>query len=288
MSIDVAQVVGAQLPSAAMSWDERDVILYHLGLGAGADRPTDPDELAYLYEGFGPRVLPSFGVLPGMRALMGMFEVPGMSIDHGMVLHGEQEIVLHAGPLPAQASTLSTGCIEAVYDKGSGAVVVGTAETRDEAGTLLCTNRMSAFVRGEGGFGGDPGPKRAASGPHGDPDRVVEVSTLPHQALIYRLSGDLNPLHVDPDAATRAGFTTPILHGLSTYGVVCKAVVDELLGGQPGRVRAYRVRFSGVVYPGETIRVSMWSDGDMVFVEATAVERDEAVLSGASLDVVSP
>ena len=283
MSIDVQRVVGAELPAADMQWDERDVILYHLGLGGGATRPTDRAELAYLYEGLGPSVLPSFGVLPGMGALMGMFDVPGMDIDRSMVLHGEQEITLHTRPLPAVAATSSTGQIDSVWDQGSGALVVGVAETRDGDGTLLCTNRMSAFVRGEGGFGGDRAPKSSSPDKSGPPDLVVELPTLPHQALIYRLSGDLNPLHADPDYAEGAGFPRPILHGLSTYGVACKAVVDELLGGRVADVLSYRARFSGVVFPGETIRVSVWDRWPWLVLEATTVERDSPVLADGAM-----
>ena len=174
----------------------------------------------------------------------------------------------------------------ALYDKGSAAVVVIEVES-GPAGDPLFTNRFTVFARGEGGFGGDqnsPAPQNAP--PDREPDAVVESPTMRHQALIYRLSGDKNPLHADPDFAKLGGFDAPILHGLCTYGIACKAVVDTLLDGDVNAVARYQVRFTGVVFPGETVVTSMWREGDRIVLSATTTERpDKAVLSNAAIGV---
>ena len=144
-------------------------------------------------------------------------------------------------------------------------------------------NRFAAFLRGEGGFGGEPGPAPGNEPPARDPDHVVESPTLPQQALLYRLSGDKNPLHIDPSFAQLGGFDKPILHGLCSYGIVCKAVVDSALGGDVAAVAGYRARFSGVVFPGETIVTSMWEEGGRIVVSARTKERDTPVISNAAI-----
>ena len=193
-----------------------------------------------------------------------------------MLLHGEQDLVLHT-PLPARAKVENTAKVTGVYDKGKGALVVVETETEDEAGGLLCTNRFSAFIRGEGGFGGDSGPAPGNEAPPRDPDHVVESPTLPQQALLYRLSGDKNPLHVDPNMAALGGFDRPILHGLCSFGIVCKAAVDEALEGDVAKV--------GVVFPGETIVTSMWREGDKVLLSAATKERGSPVITNAALTI---
>jgi acyl dehydratase len=163
--------------------------------------------------------------------------------------------------------------------------VVLEVETSDEAGAPLFTNRFSLFLRGEGGFGGEPGPKAGNAPPERDPDGVIEVKTLPQQALIYRLSGDKNPLHADPEFAKMGGFDRPIIHGLCSYGVVCKAIVDNVLGGDTGSVARWQARFAGVGYPGETYQVSHWRDGDVIFVAASSKERGAPIISNAAITV---
>jgi acyl dehydratase len=282
MPIDVAKVVGTELPSQVSEWNVDDVILYHLGLGAGVPA-TDENELEYCYENK-LKVLPSFGVLPVFATLGGMIGVEGMSFNPMMLLHGEQEIVLHK-PLPVRAKVENSARITDVFDKGKGAAVVIHTETKDEQGELLATNRFLAFIRGEGGFGGEPGPAPGNDAPDREPDFVTESPTLPQQALLYRLSGDKNPLHVDPNMAKMGGFDTPILHGLCSYGIVCKAAVDHALGGDVTKVTGYAARFAGVVFPGETIVTSGWRDGDKILLNATTKERGTPVITNAALTV---
>jgi acyl dehydratase len=286
MPIDIDSVLGAKLKEREGSWDPSDVILYHLGLGAGVP-PTDPTELAYTYEGH-LKVLPSFGVIPASPLLFDMLGLPGMDVDLSKLLHGEQEMELHVA-LPVTATVRTSARVCEVVDKGKAALVVLETITRDAATDQpLVTNRFSAFIRGEGGFGRDDGGRSAApppAPPARQPDFEVDRPTLPQQALLYRLSGDLNPIHADPDFARKGGFDQPILHGLCSFGMVCKAVIDAVLDGDVGRVRRYRARFAGVVFPGETITVRMWSDAGAVFVEALCKERGTPVLSNAVIEV---
>ena len=175
-------------------------------------------------------------------------------------------------------------------DKGKAALVVLETVTRDAGSDQpLVTNRFSAFIRGEGGFGDGDGPRPASPPPPAPParppDLQVECRTLPQQALLYRLSGDMNPIHADPEFARKGGFDQPILHGLCSYWMVCKAVIDAVLDGDVGRVGRYRARFAGVVFPGETITVRMWPDAGAVFVEALCKERGTPVLSNAVIEV---
>jgi acyl dehydratase len=282
MPIDVASVVGAELPATVSSWSVDDVILYHLGLGAGA-KPTDPGELEYCYEA-NLKVLPSFGVVPVFGTLMGIMTVPGMQVNPMMILHGEQDLEIHK-PIPTSAEAKHTAHITDVFDRQKGASVVVEAKTTDASGAPLFTNRFSAYVRGEGGFGGERGPRPGNVPPEREPDHVVSSPTMPQQALLYRLSGDKNPLHADPNMAALGGFDRPILHGLCSFGIACKAAVDAALGGDVTKVTRYQARFSGVVFPGEAIETSMWREGDHVILRAVAKEREAPVLSNAALTI---
>ena len=280
MPIDPALALNATIPPAHASWDADDVILYHLGIGAGIDKATDPAELEYTYER-NLKVLPSFGVIPVFSALLNMNTIEGIDVNFALVLHGEQDLVLHR-PIPTTGSIDSEIRVAGIYDKGKAGLVVLEVESSDAGGPLF-TNRFSIFARGEGGFGGDSGPKPANAAPDRQPDAVAASPTMTHQALIYRLSGDKNPLHADPEFAAMAGFPTPILHGLCTYGAACKAVVDTMLEGDVTRVARYQVRFSGVVFPGETIVTSMWDKGDRIVLTAATEERGDTVLSNAAV-----
>jgi acyl dehydratase len=282
MPIDVDKVVGAELPADVSEWDEDEVILYHLGVGAGVP-PTDPGELEYTHEAR-LKVLPSFGVIPVFRMLGGLIGLDGLQFNPMMLLHGEQDLEV-SGPIPTRAKVSSSARVTGVHDKGKAAVVVVETRTDDESGRTLFVNRFSAFLRGEGGFGGDAGPQPGNEAPDRAPDHLVESFTLPQQALIYRLSGDRNPLHVDPQFAQMGGFERPILHGLCSYGVVCKAAVDAALGGDVARVARYQARFAGVVFPGETIVTSVWEEGDRLVLAATAKERDKPVITNAAVTV---
>ena len=278
MPIDIERATGYQFPTHESGWQIDDVLLYHLGLGAGA-KSTDPGELAYTYEAQ-LKVLPTFGVTPVFDMLMGVMGTPGLEFNPMLMLHGEQEIELHQ-PIPVQARVFNSGRIAGIYDKGKAALVVLETKTRTPSNELLFVNRFSLFLRGEGGFGGPSGPKAGNEPPNRAPDLVVESPTLPQQALLYRLSGDKNPLHADPEFAKLGGFDRPILHGLCTYGIVCKAVVDGLLAGDVNRVARYAARFRGVVFPGETISTSMWREGSEIYLQASVPQRDTIVLSNA-------
>jgi acyl dehydratase len=280
MPIDLKKAAGAKLESSTGSWNEDQVILYHLGIGAGLDKPTDPDELKYTYEA-NLKVLPTFAVIPVISALGGLRSVPGVEINFAKVLHGEQEIEIHR-PIPTRAQVEHHSRIAAIYDKGKAALIVLEVETKANNERLF-TNRCSIFARGEGGFGGDPGPKVELEPPQRAPDAVVESRTLPNQALLYRLSGDKNPLHADPAFAKLGGFDRPILHGLCSYGFVCKAAVDTMLGGDVNKVARYQARFAGVVYPGETIVTSLWKEADKIILSAKTKERDTPVMSNSAI-----
>ncbi|MFD9072263.1 MaoC/PaaZ C-terminal domain-containing protein [Streptomyces lasiicapitis] len=279
MPIDAAKALAAEPRSAEITWDHKDIQLYHLGLGAGAnpDLPspaTDPDELRYTLESR-LHVLPSFATVAGAgMGMMGGLAAPGIDVNLAAVLHGGQRVELHR-PIPVKGRAATTAKVAAVYDKGKAAVIVLRSEAADDEGPLW-TSDAQIFVRGEGGFGGERGPSARLEAPDRPFDRAVERHVRADQALLYRLSGDWNPLHADPEFAKLAGFDRPILHGLCTYGMTLKAVVDTVLGGDVSRVRAYATRFAGVVFPGETLRVGMWESEGRVQVAVTAVERGHA------------
>ncbi|MEU4495553.1 MaoC/PaaZ C-terminal domain-containing protein [Streptomyces sp. NBC_00210] len=273
MPIDAAKAVAAEARSTEIHWGHKDVQLYHLGVGAGVPA-TDPDELRYTLESK-LHVLPSFATVAGagLGVVGGLFG-PGLDIDLAAVLHGGQTIELHR-PIPVSGTVVATSRVAAVYDKGKAAILVLRTEAADDEGPLW-TSDAQIFVRGEGGFGGERGPSSRLELPSREPDKTIEKSVREDQALLYRLSGDYNPLHADPEFAARAGFDRPILHGLCSYGMTLKAVVDTVLGGDVDRVRSYTTRFAGVVFPGETLRIRMWRLGSKVQVSVTAVERDDA------------
>ncbi|CAM5602897.1 Dehydrogenase OS=Streptomyces glaucescens OX=1907 GN=SGLAU_10560 PE=3 SV=1 [Streptomyces glaucescens] len=274
MPIDAAKALAAEPRTGEISWTPKDVLLYHLGIGAG--RPaTDPGELRYTLESR-LHVLPSFATVAGAGSpgVISGLSMPGVDVDLARVLHGGQSLTLHR-PLPAEGTATATDRIAAVYDKGKAAVLVMRTDVADAEGPLW-TGDAQIYVRGEGGWGGDRGPATRREPPAGAPDRTVERSVREDQALLYRLCGDWNPLHADPEFAERAGFDRPILHGLCTYGITLKAVVDTLLGGDVTRVRGYAARFAGAVYPGETLRMRMWREDGEIRVDVSAVERGDA------------
>jgi acyl dehydratase len=275
MPIDPEKAFAAPPTTAELAWTPKDVQLYHLGLGAGVPA-TDPGELAYVYEK-GLKVLPSFAVVAGGALGFSLFANPGIDIQLVNVLHGGQSITVHRA-IPAAGQATATSRVTDVWDKGKAAVIRTESVIADADGPIW-TNHSQIFVRGEGGFGGERGPSTVDTTPEREPDHVVELKTLEQLALVYRLSGDWNPLHADPEFAALAGFDRPILHGLCSYGIALKAVVDTALAGDVARVRSYTTRFAGVVFPGETLRIRMWRDSGApgrVQVLATAVERDDA------------
>jgi acyl dehydratase len=281
MPIDLEKARGAKLAPSTGEWGPDQVILYHLGIGAGVGKAVDPKELTYTYEK-DLKVLPSYGVIPVFGAVGGMAGVPGIQINFALVLHGEQDIEIHR-PIPVRAKIESQGRIAGIYDKGKAALIVVEVETKEQGGAPLFTNRFSIFARGEGGFGGESGPKVGNEAPTRAPDAVVVSPTQSHQALLYRLSGDKNPLHADPAFAKLGGFDTPILHGLCSFGIVCKAAVDAMLDGDVTQVARYQARFAGVLFPGETIETSLWREGKQILINAKCKERGAPVISNAAI-----
>lgn len=275
MPIDAAKAIAAGPRSTEIAWDHADVQLYHLGIGAGTPA-TDPRELRYTLESR-LHVLPSFATVAGGRmALVDGLSAPGIDVDLTAVLHGGQALAVHR-PIPVSGRAVQTARVAAVYDKGPGkaAVIVLRAVTEDADGPLwTCDTQI--FVKGEGGFGGERGSTGRLEFPDRAPDATELRAVREDQALLYRLSGDWNPLHADPEFAALAGFHRPILHGLCSYGMVLKAVVDTVLDGDVTRVRSYATRFAGVVFPGETLRIRLWRQDGRVLAAVTAVERDDA------------
>jgi acyl dehydratase len=256
-------VVGLSSEPQLRSWDSKDALLYAVGVGAGLGDPLQ--ELEFTTEnsqGVEQQVLPTYGVLisqaRGARSL-GDF-------NHAMLVHAEQYVELHR-PLPVAGTVRTVSTVTGIYDKGSGALVASENKAVDaESGEPLVTTRSGVFIRGEGGFGGERGPDQLGGPPWEKPDRApdhaVPLETRPEQALVYRLSGDRNPLHVDPKFAARGGFDRPILHGLCTYGVTGRALLHALCGSDPARFGSMYGRFSRPVWPGDTLTVSIWENGD--------------------------
>ncbi len=271
MPIELAKVVGAELPATRFAWNPDTLILYALGAGVGVDADqTSPSVLQYAYEN-GLKALPTFGVVPSFPALMGMMNLPGLTFNPMMLLHGEQYLEVVTRPIPLEASVTSRARVKAIYDKGKGALVVLDAKTTTDDGTVLFQNEFGVFLRGEGGFGGESGPAPGNEAPSRAPDAVVEYPTMPQQALLYRLSGDKNPLHADPSFAAMGGFEKPILHGLCTFANVGRAVIQACAGDDPTRFRSIKVRFARPVMPSQTITTEMWRESDReILVQAKA------------------
>lgn len=278
MPIDPAIAIGAELPSREFSWTSSDVLLYNLGIGAGS-RPgdnLDPKALRYTLDGPGLQVLPSFGVVvPTFHETdPPPLDLPGCDINLAQVVHGSQEVQVRA-PLPTEGTATLTTRISDVWDKGKAAVIWQEGVATDTRGNELWTVRSSIFVRGEGGWGGDRGTSDAVAVPDRKPDTDTSYDVTPQQALLYRLCGDRNPLHADPEFAKAAGFPAPILHGLCSYGIVLRTVTDELLDSDAAAVAGFRAKFAGVVFPGETIRVRAWDESERIVVAATIASHRE-------------
>ena len=282
MPIDPDAAIGAHVGTVDFAWTSSDVLLYHLGIGAGS-RPgdnLDPSALRYTLDGPGLQVLPSFGVVaPTFHATdPPPLDLPGCDINLAQVVHGSQAIEL-AAPLPTSGSATISTTLTDVWDKGKAAVIWQEGVATAPSGEELWRVRSSIFVRGEGGWGGDRGVSQAVELPARAPDADTTYAVTPQQALLYRLCGDRNPLHADPDFAKAAGFPAPILHGLCSYGVVLRELTDALLGGDATAVRGFTARFAGVVFPGETIRVQGWREDGRIVASATIAgegERDGA------------
>ena len=270
-------LVGKTSAPLTFEYTWKDVVLYALGVGCKAD------ELDYLYEGHGPKVLPTFAAVPCFTSLMDVL----MRVEAPLqkVLHGEQRIVLHR-PIPPQGKLQSVSTIRGIYDKGKGALVAVDCSTVDEKGAPVFDNSFSIFVRGEGGFGGDRGPEQEKiEVPTSAPAFEHTEAVSAEQALLYRLSGDLNPLHADPGFAKLAGFERPILHGLCTYGYAGRAIVRGACGGDAEKLRSYGARFSGAVVPGDTITTRGWKLPDGRYLVNVVNQANQPVLSHGLVEV---
>jgi acyl dehydratase len=286
MSLEPQRLLELPFEDIEQTIKARDVILYALGVGAGAN-PLDERELRFVYE-------ENLHALPTMAAVLcspgfSWYQNPRNGIDWKRLLHGEQSIEIYS-PLPTSGVIVGRTRVTEVIDRGEekGALMTVERTLTDQAsGGRLAKATAVMVLRGNGGFGGPSGPIAA---PHvmpvRPPDLSITTATLPQAALIYRLSGDLNPLHVDPKVATAGGFKKPILHGLCTFGVVGRALIAGACDFDPTRLRTMRARFTSPTYPGETIRTDIWADGETVSFRATVVERDVVVLNNGCATAV--
>ena len=284
MPIDVTKALSAPPRTRRIGWTDHDVRLYHLGIGAGTPA-TDPDELRCTLER-SLRVLPSFATVAGGVSVIDALTLPGLDLDLAAVLHGGHGLAVHR-PLPVAGEATLRQSVHAVWDKGTAAVLVVRSEAEDDDGPLWRSDARF-FVHGEGGFGGARGSSARCPVPDREPDVVCERSLREDQALLYRLSGDANPLHADPEFAARAGFERPVLHGLCTYGVVLRAVLDTMPGDRPDQVTGFDARFAGVVYPGETLRIERWAEAGTLRVRAVVRERGDAPALSDGLVTFAP
>jgi acyl dehydratase len=284
MTIVYDKLMALEIPPVEQAYGPKECMLYALGVGLGHD-PTNEDELAFVYE-------KKLKVLPTMATVIGhsgsLARNPNAGIDWVKVVNGEQGFTLHR-PLDASDIIVGHTRLVEVIDKGAGKGALLLTErkiTDKKTGEAIATVTQTIFCRGDGGFGGPP---RDAPPPHPIPERkpdaVCDLGTRPEMALIYRLSGDYNPLHAEPAFAKAAGFERPILHGLGTFGVSGHAVLKTICGYDPARVTAFAGRFSAPVYPGETIRTEIWRDGHVVSFRARVVERDVIAINNGRAEV---
>jgi acyl dehydratase len=284
MAIDMEKLLSWPFPEVEHAYSARDTILYALGVGAGAD-PLDEGDLKYVYED-GLVALPTMAVILGYPGFW--LKNPDTGINWRQLLHGEQGLTLHA-PLPASGNVVGRTRITGLIDKGEGkgALLFSEREVVEkDSGRLLATLTATAVLRADGGFGGPSGP---APQPHPIPERAADASldlaTLPQAALIYRLSGDDNPLHADPKVAAAAGFPRPILHGLCTFALAGRAILRLACDNDPARLKSLNVRFSAPVFPGETVRTEIWRDGGVVSFRSSVVERGVTVLNNGRAEI---
>jgi 3-hydroxyacyl-CoA dehydrogenase/3a,7a,12a-trihydroxy-5b-cholest-24-enoyl-CoA hydratase len=290
--IDVDAALGYSYPEFTFRYDVRDVALYALGVGAAKD-PTDERDLQLVYElsGRGMKVLPSFGVMPAINMVFAQARTgknaPGLHYGLDRLLHGEQYTELKR-PLPTSGTLTTKATIKSIYDKGKGAVINTEFTTYDEAGDEILINHIASFVRGAGGWGGERGPSAEVNlPPDRAPDKVVQDKTSENQALLYRLSGDWNPLHADPAFAKAMGFARPILHGLCSFGFATRHVAQAFAPeGNVDHVKSIKVRFASTVLPGQTIATEMWKESDTRIVfRCKIAETGEVCISNAAIEL---
>jgi acyl dehydratase len=277
MPLDLAQV-GKPTPEAIYNYGWHESVLYALGIGA------KKDELDYLFEGRGPKVYPSFAVVPKFPPMLDVLGKSGGSL--AMVVHGGEKVVIKK-PFAPRGTLRTTARTRAIYDMRKFAQVLIDTESKDEAGEVVCQTTSSIIFRGEVGFGGEPPPREkdeSVAVPKDRPaDFHVEEVTSPEQALLYRLSGDPNPLHADPEFAKSVGFEKgPILHGLCTFGHMVRHAARGACDGDATRLTAFEGQFRRPVWPGDTIVTEGWKlAGDKVALQVKVKERDEVVIAGA-------
>jgi len=277
MAINLS-VIGKKMDPVAFRYDQNTVILYALGIGAGVE------ELDFVYEK-GLKVFPTFAVIPLMPVLFPFMSAAGLNMH--AVLHGEQKIIMHR-PIPPSGILHSAATCESIYDKGEkGAVVNVGLQTRDDEGTLLFENKAVIVDRSAGNFGGDRGPKGEKLDPPENvgPDFHVEQKVPFDQAALYRLSGDKNPLHIDPAFARKAGFDRPILHGLCSFGYAGRAILKGIGLADPARLKSYAVRFMNVVYPGDTLITEGWKLESGRYILRTTNQDGKTVLGNGLAEV---
>lgn len=276
MALDYKALLNFQIPEVLQTLTKRDTVLYALSVGLG-HVPTDESQLDFVDAGRDLKALPSMAIVLGYPGFW--LSGPKTGVNARMVVHGEQHIAIRRS-LPVEGEFIGRTKVTGLVDKGfgRGALLYSEKQLINVAnGELLATTRSTTFLRGDGGFGGPSGPiAPQVATPEGKPDIIVDLPTRPEQALYYRLNGDDNPLHADPKVASAAGFSRPILHGLCTFGVVCHALVRELGGYDPSRLKEMQVRFSAPVLPGDTIRTEIWRDGRF---RARVVESDQLVIT---------
>jgi acyl dehydratase len=272
--IDYPAVLDLKEEGRRFSWSERDTMLYALAIGMGSD-PLDVDELPFVYEK-NLRAVPTLATVVAWGA-----GIPPerLGVDRRRTLHGEEALEVHR-PIPCAGEVTAASRVVAVYDKGErGAVIERQTVLADvNSGEPIATLTRTAFARADGGFGGPAQPVVAQDPPQGPPQRVIEFDTRPDLALLYRLCGDRNPLHADPETARAAGFPGPILHGLCTYGICCRAVLEAFCQYDPTRLQRLAVRFSAPVFPGDRIVVRLWKVAGEVSFEADVPARGATVI----------
>jgi len=284
MTIDYERLLNWKFDDIEHAYTKTDTILYALGVGLGTD-PLDERQLRFLYEE-NLQALPTMAIVLGSPGFW--LKEQNTGIDWVRVLHGEQGLVLHR-PLPPKGIAIGRMRVKAILDKGAdkGALIYSEKELIDKAsGEPIATATSTTFARGDGGFGGPTGPSpKPHVIPERNPDLTCDVTTLPQAALIYRLSGDRNPLHADPKVARKAGFDAPILHGLCTLGTAGHAILKSCCDYDPTRFKGLQLRFSAPVYPGETIRTEIWHDNGAVSFRSKVVERDVIVLNNGKAEL---
>ncbi len=283
MPINYETLLNFPIPEVRQALRWQDAALYALSLGCGQDS-MEAGELRFVTEGAAMQALPTMAVVLGYPGFWLRDLATG--VDALRLVHGEQAVALHA-PLPVEGEVIGRSRVTGLADRGEGkgALLYSERVILDAAtGAKLATLEQTTFLRGDGGFGGPSGPvRKPAPEPEGEPDIVLDLPTRPETALLYRLNGDHNPLHSDPEVAARAGFPRPILHGLATFGVVGRALLKAVCGGDPARFGRMECRFSAPVFPGETIRTEIWRRSRCAAFRARVIGRDVAVVSNGNL-----